>query len=169
MFYSKIKGEKYVRYIPNTGHLMLNTNVLQVLGSFYASRLNNLVIPKYTFSHEFVNGGVIIYVSVTNGIKPTGVKLWSATNPTSRDFRTSTIGVDVWQSTNLVEVRELEWQTFVRNPATGYTTATIELTFANAVNGVALEPLVFTSNAFITPDTTPCNINKNNLPTHKMV
>ena len=145
---------------------MLNSNVLPVLGSFYASRLNNAILPKYTFSHEFVDNGVIIYVSVTNGIKPTAVNLWSATNPSTRDFRTSTIGGDVWKNTTLVEVKELEWQAFVRNPTTGWTTAMIELTFANAVS---TEPLVFTSNAFITPDTLPCSISKKNLPTHDFI
>ncbi|EFC41835.1 predicted protein [Naegleria gruberi] len=105
--YSKIKDEKYVRFLPNTAHYMFNTDVLTVLGTFYISRLNNAILPKYNFSHEYVNAGVVIYVSVSNGIKPSSVKVWNATNPFAHDFRTSTIGSNVWQNQTLIETQPL--------------------------------------------------------------
>ncbi|KAG2387145.1 hypothetical protein C9374_001477 [Naegleria lovaniensis] len=167
--YRQVKGEKYVRYVPNSGHSMSGSDVMEVLLTYQYARLNNIALPKYTFTREWVSEGVIINVRVKNGKKPTRVSLWQATNPNGRDFRTTTIGANVWTSTVLSEVKPFEWQVLVRNPSNGYTAATVELVFENYIDGVELAPLKFTTNAYVTPNTTPCEISPTNLPSHQLV
>ncbi|KAG2387968.1 hypothetical protein C9374_000818 [Naegleria lovaniensis] len=170
--YDEIEGENYVRYIPNTGHALSNSDVFQVILSYQVARLNNMVLPKYKFSHEHVEEGVIIKLKVTNGKLPTRVNVWTATNPNARDFRTYVIGANVWNSTVIQETKPFHWQVLIRNPPKGYTAATVELVYENyvtsSVPGVAMAPLKFTTNAYVTPDTTPCNIGPENPPTHNM-
>lgn len=170
--YDSIEGDDYIRYIPNTGHSLSNSDVFQVILSYQVARLKNLELPKYKFSHEFVEEGLIIKLRVTNGKLPTRVNVWSATNPNARDFRTYVIGANVWNSTVIQETKPFHWQVFIRNPPKGYTAATVELVYENyvtsSVPGVAMAPLKFTTNAYITPDTTPCEIDPENPPTHNM-
>ncbi|KAG2374015.1 hypothetical protein C9374_011094 [Naegleria lovaniensis] len=170
--YRRVKGDKYVRYVPNAGHFLQDTDFLPVLQSYYYARHNQIEIPKYQFSHEFIPEGLLINVKITNGKRPTRVQLWSATNLNGpRDFRTTTIGVNAWTATELSEIEAFEWQVLVRNPVSGYTAAMVELVFENyvSVEGVQMAPLKFTTNSYITPNTLPCDISPDNLPTRQMV
>ena len=162
--YDSIEGDKYVRYIPNTGHSLAGSDVFQVLLSYQVARLSGVTMPRFTFSHRFVDEGVIVKVKIQNN-RPSRVVLWSATNPNGREFRTYIIGTNVWNSTLLQETKPNEYHVLVRNPPQGYTALTVELVYDNyvpsLVPGVTLSPLKFTTNAYITPNTIPCKLTKN--------
>lgn len=156
MGYKYLKGEKYVRYIPNTGHSLDNSDAVPVMLTYQLARLNKIPLPKYKFSHEFIKDGIIIRLKITNRISPTKVRLWSATNPKSRDFRTYVIG-NSWQPTELHEIEPFEWKVLIRNPPSGYTAMTVEMEFDNFVPIAGTAPLKLTTNAYITPNKIPCN------------
>jgi len=156
--FSELEGEKYVRYIPNTGHSLAGSDVFQVLLTYQIARLNNIALPQYSFSHKYTDGGAIVKLKVNNGILPSKVTLWQATNPNGREFRTYIIGTNVWKNTTLVETKPFEWQVYVRNPAAGYTAFTIEMQFDNFVPVTGMAALKFTTNAYVVPNTIPCDI-----------
>ena len=94
-YFDQLPGEKYMRYVPNADHSLSGSDALETVLAFYASVLNDIPRPK--FSWEFNEDGGITVSSETSVEE---VKLWSAVNPKARDFRKETIG-DSWQAISL--------------------------------------------------------------------
>ena len=86
-YFDSLRGEKYLRYVPNADHSLKNSDALQSSLAFYQAFVTNT--PRPQFSWTFEKDGAIRVVSKD---KPSAVKLWHATNPEARDFRLMTIG-----------------------------------------------------------------------------
>ena len=129
--FDAILGEKYVRYVPNFGHDLARSDAMNVILTYQVARMNNIALPQYQFYHNFTADGLTIDVKVTNGIKPSQVFLWSATNSV-RNFRTDV--VPVWNSTLIQEVEPFHWRVLVKNPPQGYSAATVELVFNDFIS-----------------------------------
>ena len=56
-YFNELPGEKYLRYVPNANHSLSGTDALETVLAFYASILNN--IPRPVFSWDFNNDGSI--------------------------------------------------------------------------------------------------------------
>jgi PhoPQ-activated pathogenicity-related protein len=144
-YFEDLKGEKYLRYVPNSEHSMRGTDAAQNLQAFYESFLEGAARPKITWRME-KDGAIHVKASG----EPTAVKLWQASNPKARDFRVEAIG-RVWKDTDLQPVKKGEWLARVAAPETGWTAFFVEFTYP----GSAKNPLKFTTSVRVTPDRLP--------------
>jgi PhoPQ-activated pathogenicity-related protein len=144
-YFDGLKGEKYLRYVPNSEHSMRGTDAAQNVQAFYESFLSGASRPK--ISWEMQKDGSI-HVKASG--EPTAVKLWQASNPKTRDFRIETIG-RVWKDSDLQRVKKGEWLARVAKPEAGWTAFFVEFTYP----GSGKNPLKFTTAVRVTPDTLP--------------
>jgi PhoPQ-activated pathogenicity-related protein len=144
-YFDDLKGEKYLRYIPNTDHSLRNSDSRESLLAFYEAFLKGAPRPRFTWTFE-KNGAI----KVTSKDKPAAVKLWQATNPDRRDFRLMTIG-PAYRSTELEDRGRGVYLGEVKTPAKGWTAYFIELTYPSG----GKYPFKFTTGVRVTPDTEP--------------
>jgi PhoPQ-activated pathogenicity-related protein len=149
-YYDDLKGEKYLRYVPNTKHDLRNSDARDSLNAFFESVVTGKARPR--FQWKFEKDGSI---KVQAKDKPTEVKLWQATNPKTRDFRLDKIG-PVYKSSLLTAEKDGVYRAQVTPPTEGYTAYFVELTFASG----GKYPLKFTTGVRITPDTLPFSMPK---------
>ncbi|MBN2311682.1 MAG: PhoPQ-activated pathogenicity [Candidatus Hydrogenedentes bacterium] len=144
-YFDKLKGEKYLRYMPNTDH-GLNIEAYFNLASFYKSVLAGVPRPEFTWKME--TGGAL---EVRCETVPTKVVLWQATNPEARDFRLESIG-EAWSGTPAEESGPGVFRAALDAPPSGWTAFFLELEFPNPVFD---SPFKFTTGVSIVPDTLP--------------
>jgi PhoPQ-activated pathogenicity-related protein len=144
-YFDDLKGEKHLRYVPNSNHSLDGTDAPQTLDAFYEAMLNGTPRPKYSW--KFEKDGSI---TVTTKDKPTEVKLWNATNPKARDFRLEMIG-KAYKSEVLQPVKDGVYVGSAPKPEAGYTAYFVEMTFPNG----GKYPFKFTSGVRVTPDVLP--------------
>jgi len=144
-YFGDLKGEKYLRYIPNTDHSLRGSDVWQSITAFYHAVLNNR--PRPRFDWKFEKDGSI---KVTTKDEPSAVKLWHGTNPKHRDFRLESVG-PVYQETDLQPVKKGVYVAKVAKPASGFTAYFVELTFPSSMK----YPFKFTTAVRVTPDVLP--------------
>lgn len=143
-YWKDLKGEKYLRYVPNSDHSLKNTDAFTSMLSFYDAILRKKTLPEYTW--ELPSAGKVRVVSKT---RPSKVKLWQATNPEARDFRLETLGPK-YVGKDLEITSDGVYEASIEKPAKGWTAAFIELTFDNEP-----APIKFTSGVTVIPDTLP--------------
>jgi PhoPQ-activated pathogenicity-related protein len=144
-YFDDLKGEKYLRYVPNADHSLRGSDARESMTAFYESVVKGTPRPKFSWSLE-KNGDI----KVTAKDKPTAVKLWQATNPDARDFRIETFGPK-FTSTDLQEQGGGVYVAKVAAPAKGWTAYLVELTFASG----GKYPFKFTTAVRVNPDTEP--------------
>lgn len=144
-YFADLKGEKYLRYIPNTDHSLRGSDARESLAAFYQAFLLDMPRPKFNWTFE--PGGAI---RVKTDTKPVEVKLWQATNPDARDFRLEKIG-PAYRSSPVAEKEPGVYIASVVKPAQGWTAYFVELTFA----GPGKYPFKFTTAVRVVPDVLP--------------
>ncbi len=144
-YFDDLKGEKYLRYVPNSEHSMRGTDAFDNVQAYYDAFLNERARPKVTW--KFENDGTI---RVKASGEPSAVKLWQATNPKARDFRVDTIGRS-WKDSPVQSPKRGEWVAKVDKPDTGWSAYFVELTYP----AVGKYPLKVTSAVRVVPDTLP--------------
>jgi len=144
-YFEDLPGPKYLRYVPNTDHSLAHSDAHETLLAFYGAFLQHKPMPR--FSWKFQDDGSI-RVQATD--RPSAVKLWRATNPTSRDFRLAVLGPK-WVSTDLTDQGNGIFIANLAKPEAGWTAFMVELTFPNG----DLPPLKFTTTVRVIPDTLP--------------
>jgi len=144
-YYDDLKGEKYLRYVPNTNHSLKGSDARESMQAFYEAILTGSRRPK--FSWRFEEDGSISVQSVT---KPSEVRLWQATNPKARDFRLDTIG-KAYTSVVLADQGNGTYVGRVPKPASGWTAYFVEMTYP----GSAEQPFKFTTGVRVIPDVLP--------------
>ena len=144
-YFDDLKGEKYLRYIPNADHGLKGTDALESSLAFYQAFLNGTPRPQFTWTFE-ANGDI----KVVSKSKPASVKLWQATNPDSRDFRLMTIG-PAYRGEELPEQGGGIYIGRVPKPEKGWTAYFVELTWPSG----GKYPFKFTTAVRVIPDTEP--------------
>jgi PhoPQ-activated pathogenicity-related protein len=144
-YFDDLKGEKYLRYVPNADHSLKNTDALDSIIAFYWSVLHGKHRPQYSWTFE-PDGSI----RVDAEDKPKQVRLWQAHNPVARDFRVDTIG-RAYSSTVLEEQGDGVYIANVDAPATGWTAYFVELTYDVG----APTPLKLTTAVHVVPDRLP--------------
>ncbi len=144
-YFGQLKGEKHLRYVPNTDHGLSKSDAQESLAAFYRSIVEAKPRPRYSWGLD-KDGG--IQVSVED--QPLAVRLWQATNPRARDFRLETIGA-AWRSSDLQPAKGSTYVARVAPPQEGWTAYFVELTFA----GPGKYPLKFTTGVRVVPDLLP--------------
>ncbi len=166
-YFKDLPGIKYLRYVPNADHSLKDSDARQTLLACYHAVLNHVPLPRFTWT--LPRDGSI---RVTTLDRPSGVKLWQATNPDARDFRLETLGPK-WQSAPLRDQgpgyqalgpaqAPTGWRPLsehggglyvgkVPRPEKGWTAFMVELTFPSGCQA----PFKFTTQVRVVPDTLP--------------
>jgi len=144
-YFDDLKGEKHLRYVPNTNHGLEKSDAIDTVEAFYAAVVTGTPRPEITWTFE--KNGSIKAVAKS---RPDTVTLWQATNPDARDFRLDTIG-PAYTSTPLSPEGPNTWIARPKQPAKGWTAAFIEFTFPTG----GPHPLKLTTAVRVLPDTLP--------------
>ncbi len=145
-YFDDLKGEKYLRYVPNTNHSLGKSDARESLQAFYESIVNGTPRPKFAWKFE-KDGSIRVK---PGPVQPSEVKLWQATNPKARDFRLETLG-PAWTSTTLAAGKGGVYVSKAASPASGWTAYFVELTYPAS----GKYPIKFTTGVRVTPDTLP--------------
>jgi len=145
-YWSELPGPKRLRCIPNTGHGLGGSDVLDSVLAFYNCILTNTDLPDYDWTYP---SSTSTTVTAKSPVKE--VKLWQATNTEARDFRLNIVGDESWTATTLTADADGNYTGTVENPEKGWRAFVVELTFD--VPGDA--DLKFTSPVRVTPETMP--------------
>lgn len=143
-YWDSLPGEKHVMYVPNSGHDVGDSDALPNLISFYKSILDQAERPNYSWKVE----GDQIKVTFDPTNKPAAIKLWSAYNPMSRDFRIDVFGPN-WTSEDIVVPDSGELTVNMTTPGSGYRGYFVELTYGGK------NPLKVTTGIDVLPRTYP--------------
>jgi PhoPQ-activated pathogenicity-related protein len=144
-YWGDLKGEKYLRYVPNSDHSLQDTDALESAIAFFWTVLAGKPRPKYSWNFE-PDGSI----RVTTPDHPKRVVLWTAENPAARDFRLESIG-KAYKSTELTDQGGGVYTGKPHAPAKGWSASFVELTFD--VGGPM--PLKLTSAVRVLPDRLP--------------
>jgi PhoPQ-activated pathogenicity-related protein len=144
-YFGDLKGEKHLRYVPNSEHSMRGTDALETVQAYYEAILNGRERPRIDWKFD-KDGSIRVKASG----EPAGVKLWQASNPKARDFRVDTIG-RAWKDSPVESEKKGEWVAKVAKPESGWTAYFVEFTYPS---GDKL-PLKFTTGVRVVPDTLP--------------
>jgi PhoPQ-activated pathogenicity-related protein len=144
-YFDDLRGEKQLRYVPNTGHSLDKTDAIQSVHAFYASVVKGTPRPEIRWTFE-PDGSIKV---VTKEL-PDDVRVWQATNPKARSFRHDTSGA-AYTSSALKPSGPNTWIASVPPPAAGWTAFFVEMTFPSG----GKYPHKVTSGVRVVPDTLP--------------
>lgn len=142
-YWNDLKGEKYLRYVPNADHSLRTSDAVTSLAAYYASIVDGRDRPKFTWKVE--KDGTI---RVKTDTKPDAVKLWQATNANARDFRLEKIG-PAWKDTVLEPTGNGTYEVKLAAPEKGWTAYMVEMTYPSG----GKYPFKFTTGVKVVPDT----------------
>ena len=145
-YFDQLPGEKSLYYAPNGDHSLRGTPGPETLGAFFYSIVKDIPRPKFDWSFD-KESSVLRVVCQT---VPAKVVLWTAVNPTARDFRIDTIG-QTYEPLELEPIEEGVFEIKLETPVEGWKAATVELTFDIGAP-VALR---LSTPVWILPDTYP--------------
>lgn len=123
-YWDELEGEKHVQYVPNYGHDLSESDALPNMIAFYASILNDTPRPQYTWDIQEDK----IVITTDPNQKPASIKLWSATNTETRDFRVDTFGPN-WKASEILINESGKYEIEISEPEKGYTGYFVELTY----------------------------------------
>lgn len=144
-YFDGLKGDKLLRYVPNTRHDLEKSDAPFTLMAFYEMILKGTLLPKYSWKFE-KDGSIAVHTKD----KPTEVKVWQATNPKARDFRLDSIG-PAYKSSPLGPQKEGVYVARVPKPEQGWTAFFVELTYPSGEQN----PVKVTTGVRVIPDTLP--------------
>jgi hypothetical protein len=158
-YFDQLPGEKYLSYVPNSGHGVGAENVGAALVPWYMAKLEHLDLP--TVEWEFTaQNRVVVRPEVT----PSAARLWTARS-SARDFRLDddvNLGMlTPWQSISIGPNGQGEVVGFIGNVATLWSGFFVQLELPNPVNELLGEdetpapPLLVSTEIRTTPDTIP--------------
>ncbi len=142
-YFNDLPGVKYLRYVPNAGHSLKETDALETLTAWHHAILNGAALPRFDWERD-ENGDIHVHAID----RPKEVRLWQATNPTTRDFRIDVLG-PAWTSEVVEPVEPGHYVARAPAPERGWTACMVELTFD--LGGPA--PMKLTTRVWVTPDT----------------
>lgn len=144
-YWNDLKGDSYLRYVPNGNHGLRGTYQPISLISFYHTVITDTQIPEFNWSIS----GDSIYMQ----IDPESdyiIRKWEAVNEQGRDFRIYVIG-ESWYMEELDKQPDGIYEINISKPETGFKAALLEVIF----NPESDYPITFTSGTLVTPDTYP--------------
>lgn len=147
-YFDDLPGEKYLRYVPNTGHSLRGTDAFESVLAFYDSVVKAFPRPKFSWQHHGDDG---LLVKVDSGNPPQQVLLWEAFNSEARDFRIDQIGEAGYLSRFLEKSIDGYYEARVELPAEGWKAFFVELTYPSASD----VPFKFTTEVRVVPDVLP--------------
>ncbi len=144
-YFDELKGPKYLRYVPNAGHGLKDSDAVQSLAAFYQAIVEDAELPKFSWEKA---GNESVKVTVID--RPRKVLLWQGHNPKARDFRIDVLG-PVWKSTELTDQGGGVYTGKVDRPSEGFRAFMVELTYNSSFG----REYKFTTPVYVTPDSEP--------------
>ncbi|MCY3620677.1 MAG: PhoPQ-activated protein PqaA family protein [Gammaproteobacteria bacterium] len=154
-YWDELRGENYLRYVPNAPHSMSGTDALDTVAAFHWLVVNDQRPPRYSWAQR--DDGTLQVMPLD---QPQGVLLWQATNPEARDFRLATLG-RAFSSTPVEADTRGMYTARVPAPERGWSAWFLELTYDVG----APKPLKLTTEVVVTPDVLPFEGKPLDLPT----
>lgn len=146
-YWYDLTGEKHVRYVPNTGHSLEDSDGLETLISYYQYILSKSERPGFSWKVD----PSTIHISTDPHDPPTEIKLWQArSDETPRDFRIDVIG-KAWTDSTLIIQPDGKYEVDLDVPAEGWKAYFVELIYHQQ----GKLPLKLTSGVTILPDQYP--------------
>ena len=146
-YWDDLIGEKYVRYVPNTGHSLKDSDAIQTLISYYQYILSKSERPGFTWTMD----PSTIHVSYDPENPPAEIKLWQAiSSETPRDFRIDVIG-KAWTDSTLTIRPDGHYEIDLSVPAEGWKAYFVELIYHQE----GKLPLKLTSGVKVLPEEYP--------------
>ena len=139
-----LKGEKHLRYLPNTDHSRQRSDYRQSITAFYDAIAHDRPRPNVTWSIDDKG------IRAKADREPSEVLLWQATDAEARDFRIMKIGA-VYTSTPVHKDSNGDYVAEVAKPEKGWTDYFLEFTFPSG----GKYPLKITTGTKVVPDTLP--------------
>ncbi len=149
-YFDDLVGEKHLRYVPNTEHSLGGSDAAVGFLAFYQAILEDVERPDVDWSVEADEMGGSITAWVTNGMEPSQVLLWQASNEETRDFRVDTIGRS-WTSTAVEPGADGRWTGAIDTPERGWTAFYLEFAFP----GPGEAPFQFSTEIKVVPEDLP--------------
>ncbi len=145
-YWDDLLGEKNLRYVPNAGHSLNDTDAAISLAAFYNYILNDTEIPEFNWQAE--ENGFRVQLDPDN--LPDELLLWNAHNPEARDFRLYVID-RIWLARDLEIPEDGELFVELNTPNDGFTAWFVEATY----NANTELPFKQTTGVVVTPDEYP--------------
>jgi PhoPQ-activated pathogenicity-related protein len=146
-YWDDLKAEKYVRYVPNTGHSLDDSDAMETLISYYQYILSKQDRPE--FEWKIQNSTIHIETDPEN--PPSAVKIWHATSTEkARDFRVDVVG-KVWNDSTLLISSSGNYSINLSPPQDGWKAYFVELTFEHS----GILPLKLTTGVTVLPGIYP--------------
>lgn len=144
-YFDDLPGEKHLRYVPNAGHSLRDTDATESIVAFYQTVLSGSPRPSYSWTFE-KDGSIRVQARTS----PKQVNLWQASNPRARDFRVATIG-KAYASRPLQDQGQGVYVGKIEPPKKGWTAFFVELVFDTG----GQFPLKLTTAVRVLPDVLP--------------
>ena len=103
-YFDDLRGEKHLRYVPNTSHSLDKSDALETLHAFYAAIVSNTPRPEVRWSFER-DGSIKVVVEAA---AERACSVWQAVNPRARNFRLDVVGA-AYKSTTLTPPGPNTW------------------------------------------------------------
>lgn len=147
-YYNGLPGPKALRYIPNAGHGLRDTDVTDTIAQFFHCIVAGEEFPSYDFHIPRLG---IIEIEPRGGEILSG-SVWVASNPDRRDFRLPVIG-EAWERMEIQRAADGTWRMGVPAPEEGWTAFFMEVEFADPTSPG--DTIRLTSGVCVTPNTLP--------------
>lgn len=145
-YWQDLPAPKYLRYIPNAGHSLEETDAIQSLTAYYNFILNDQSIPQFNWKAD--STGFQIQLEQDN--LPDELLLWNAHNPKGRDFRLYVID-RIWLARKIEIPDDGNISVDIKNPDDRFTAWFVEATY----NQDSPFPFKQTTGVVVTPDKYP--------------
>lgn len=145
-YWSDLSSPKHLRYVPNAGHSLENTDASESLVAYYDYIINDISIPQFKWSADTT--GFQIQMDPNN--LPDELLLWNAHNPDTRDFRLYVID-RIWLAKTIRVPKNGEVLVDIDTPDEGFTAWFVEATY----NADSELPFKQTTGVVVTPDIYP--------------
>ena len=86
-YWDELRGENYLRYVPNAPHGMHDTDAFDTVAAFHWLVVNDRRPPRFSWTRGADGSLQVMPVD-----RPRSVLLWQATNHEARDFRLAILG-----------------------------------------------------------------------------
>ena len=145
-YFNDLPGRKFLRAIPNCDHYLRNSDALSTAIGFYSAFISDSALPEITWQKQ-KDGSLL----VKSSLPPEKALLWSAHQPTARDFRANTVGMDAFSSQVIKPGADGSFIGRMDKPSQGFVAFFVELQYPSQ----GPYPLKFTSEVSILPDVLP--------------
>lgn len=145
-YWDDLMGDKYLRYIPNSGHSLSDTDAAISVAAFHYHIINDLPIPSFDWSIS----DNTFEINLDPDHLPDEILLWNAHNRDGRDFRLYVID-RIWVAEQIEISDSGQIAVSLQTPENGFTAWFVEATY----NADTTLPLKLTTGVVVTPNEYP--------------